>query len=55
MTTKTTPTTLDDQDPQSCEACVALGGLCAYHLGFGDGWDAASALVGRLVLEQRGE
>ena len=30
-----------------CEDCTAVGEPCGYHAGFGDGWDAAVAVMKR--------
>jgi hypothetical protein len=46
--------TFDDQDPQECVDCVALGEPCPYHRGWADAWDQCAEVVGAMVFAQQG-
>jgi hypothetical protein len=41
-----------DGDP-GCPACLAAGGLCEFHRGWAEGWDACAAYVAGSVAVGR--
>jgi hypothetical protein len=42
---------IEGDDSNECPTCVAAGGVCEFHRGWAEGWDAHAALVARRVQE----
>jgi hypothetical protein len=44
----------DGGDPSECPACTASSGLCPFHAGWTQGWDACVAFMAESTAGQNG-